>query len=329
MFQYDLGLTQWLIYAMYGLAVVVCLAAIIRAIFIPSDVRRVCCCGGCGYPITGDPPARCPECGGQLTKVGISTPAMAVRLRGGLAAALLAWTVICGLLAQVGWGFVQQAAWTAWNTAAMIAPAAQKTQHTRQTNYSPQNFGRNQSVPDLSFRIDLDASYVEDRSVVESGTVTLALRENGSDAPATVELDLGARTFTLKDASDVLVKQGAAAEFDETVTKKWFETAGIVITSPPGKTARDDARKLIASYFKDPQGVDSLFQMGGLGDPGSLYSGGGSSGSSPVGMGGAFGAGPGMPDYWTLRTQIIATVLAAVYIVGFVGIWLRRRRLLA
>src|SRR4051794_33122844 len=119
MYPLEAALGQWLAYGIAALAILVCLGVIARALLIPSDVRRTCCCGACGYVMPDRIPDQCPECGGRIAKVGISTPAMAVRLRGGLGWALLAWTVICGSLAQLGWGYVQQRAWAA----AMVMPA--------------------------------------------------------------------------------------------------------------------------------------------------------------------------------------------------------------
>jgi hypothetical protein len=319
--------TPFIMYGVQTLAAIVCIAAIVRAIFIPTDMRRSPSCGGCGYPIAADAPTRCPECGGQLTKVGISTPSMAVRLRGTLTAALLAWTVICGMLAQVGWGYVQQAAWSAMNIAAMN-PAPSKTQHTRSTTLAPQRtFNPNTSTRDLSFRIDLDSTYVEDASVIESGTATLTLRENGTDETVTLQLDIAADTFIMKDNKGATILQGKSTDFNTAAATKWFETAGFSISTDADKTTRADVLKLVNGLYKDPEGIETMFSMGGMQTPGALYSNGGSSSTGPVGGGGF--ARPMTPNYWTLHAKIIVGVIATLYLAGFIAIWRKRRRVLS
>src|SRR5262245_38836259 len=93
-------LITWLSYAASVLTIVVCLAVIGRAIFMPGAIRRAASCGACRHELVDTSTNRCPECGGLLTKVGVTTPALAIRLRGGLGWALLAWTVIAAIGAR-------------------------------------------------------------------------------------------------------------------------------------------------------------------------------------------------------------------------------------
>lgn len=326
------GSVEWLIYGFSGLAIVVCLGVIARAVLIPSDVRRMCCCGACGYAITDTAPGRCPECGGSLTKVGISTPAMAIRMRGGLGWAVLAWTVVCGVLAQIGWGYVQAAAWSAMAMASSAASLSSPVQQNRTCKFTPQRVGfsgRNstQGPEDLDFRIEAVMSYTSGGS--PTGTATITVHQNGTAAHASPELDLGARTFELKDGKDASVKKGKASEIDAALIKQWFETADVGTAGAASATSRADCKKLIVSCLDDPDGVESLFQGGFSGGIGSLSYNGGSSSSGPAGGFSSVGFMPGAPDYWTARTKLIAGVLGLVYVAGIVGLWWRRRSLLA
>ena len=45
---FGLGWQELLTFGFTGLVVVVCLGVIARSLLVPSDVRRTCCCGGCG-----------------------------------------------------------------------------------------------------------------------------------------------------------------------------------------------------------------------------------------------------------------------------------------
>lgn len=327
-FEGQLG--EWLTYGISALAILVCLGVIARALLVPSDVRRVCCCGGCGYAMGDRIPEQCPECGGRIAKVGVSTPAMAVRLRGGLGWALLAWSVICGSLAQVGWGYVQQAAWAAAMSPGMMGGSG-PTQHSWQTKFAPNRFSsgarsNTQPTDDLNFRIDGSLSWVSDGGTVESGTVTLTLQRNGEAKQATMSLDLAERTFELNDASDAVVRKGGAADIDETLLKLWFEKADIDTSGPSFARVIADSKRLLSGSFDDPEGVQSGFSGFGMTDElGALRSQGGSSSSGPVG---GMGGMP-VPEYWTVRTQLVGGILGLVYITGAVLIWWRHRRLLA
>jgi hypothetical protein len=330
-----LPIQEWLVYGIGALGIVVCLGVIARALLIPTDIRRVCCCGACGYAITDTAPNRCPECGGTLTKVGLTTPAMAVRLRGGLGWALLAWTVICGTLAQIGWGYVQQSAWAAI-TMTTPSPTSGKMQYTSDMQLTaPKFFGIPQprgteSSDDLDFRIDADLTYVIDAGATESGTATLTLRKSGTESRALLDLDLGAKTFQLKDAGGTTLKSGKTADLDEATFRAWFDAAGVRTTGPAFAQTLSDCKKLTDACVADPQGLQSIFQRAGPNAAGALqFTGGGNSSSGPVGgFGGPFG-GPATPNYWPLRNQLLAGTLGLVYVAGIVGIWWRRRRLLA
>lgn len=326
-----LDLQQLLMYGFAGLVVVLCIGVIARAIFVPSDIRRACCCGGCGFAIADTSTNRCPECGGQLSKVGISTPAMAVRLRGGLGWALLAWTTACAMVAQLAWGYILQSAWAS----AMVVNAASfggPQQHSYETSYTPSRYTisgegmAESSAADLNFRIDASTTFVIDGAAIESGTATLSLRKNGSSEASTLELDLGEGVFELRDGKNAVSRSGKAAEVDAGLVRAWFDAAGIAGDGGAFARSMADAKRLVEGRFADPEGLSAIFQPFGMTVAGSLQSNGGSSSSGPVG--GFAMAGPGTPELWTTRTGVIAAVLGSGYLAGVVAISRRHRRLL-
>jgi len=55
------------------------------------------CCARCRYPTTEHASVRCPECGADLLREGVLTPAMRVRSAGGVLLVVGAWTIILGV----------------------------------------------------------------------------------------------------------------------------------------------------------------------------------------------------------------------------------------
>jgi hypothetical protein len=332
---FDMSVWAWITYGVQGLAAVVCVGVVLRALIVPSDVRRQCCCGGCGHAIVDVKSERCPECGGLLTKVGVSTPAMAVRLRGGMGWAVLAWTVVCGLGVQVAGEYLQYAAWQ--STAGFGGGGGSgATAHGYEYDLGPNTFssgfGRDgQDLSSLKWRIDLKLDYVEDGGVIDSGTAELTLRKTGTLERAIVTLDLSERSLELSDKDGTVLLSLSADKISEATVANWFDAAGLGTTGAGMDRAVKDTLLLMRACFDDPEGATSLFDgfsgFGGEEELGSLQSRGGGGGTTFVG--GGSGGGPGAPDYWTTRTIVVAAVLGAVYVAGVVVIWWRRRRILA
>ena len=63
-------------------------------------------CGKCGYAIAGLTQPKCPECGADLTIVGVNTAMLALRHRGSTFGALLAWTALAACVGLVSVTFV-------------------------------------------------------------------------------------------------------------------------------------------------------------------------------------------------------------------------------
>src|SRR5215831_14959884 len=82
-------------FPLMGLAILgLCIRTLWVTLTPPPRRLREPGCGRCGYPVTGLATPECPECGADLRLAGINTPALAMRHRGGLWGAILAWTVL-------------------------------------------------------------------------------------------------------------------------------------------------------------------------------------------------------------------------------------------
>ncbi len=336
------GISQWIMYGSFALAAVVCVGVVARALWVPADVRRRCCCGGCGYALTDVASGRCPECGGALNKVGVTTPAMAVRLRGSLGWALLAWTTLFALVVGPVWSMVEMAAAmslamapmttmvTASGTSASMGPG--KTQVNEQITLAPRPAGDAGVAGD--FRIDGSINAVFDGAGVDSSQVTLRLRINGAASDAALDLDTTRGTYELWGANkSTLAGSGPLDKLDAGAVKKWFDAAGIETTSAEGAVSARDALKIAKMCINDPAGLDAAFNGPGSDDPGGLMvrsrSSSGGLGGMSVSMPAMTTGMPVMPSPWTPAVIAGAVIGLLIYVVGVVGITWRNRRLLA
>jgi hypothetical protein len=171
--------------------------------------------------------------------------------------------------------------------------------------------------------MEADLDYVEDASVVESGTATLQLRRDGALQFYTLLLDLEKRTFEMRDAAGTTLLQGKSEDVSTALIKAWFEGAGIATEGEAVGVAMRDARRMVTACFDDPKDADNMFPYA-LQEYGALKRIRGSSNSSQVGP-----LVTPAPRYWTARTWLIVAVLGSVYLIACVLIWWRRRWMLA
>lgn len=82
--------------------VVASVRAIWRTVTLPRLVKAGGACERCGYAVADLTSFTCPECGEDLRRVGIITPAMEARRRGSLFAAIAGWTFLCAVVAYAG-----------------------------------------------------------------------------------------------------------------------------------------------------------------------------------------------------------------------------------
>ncbi|MFM9957307.1 MAG: hypothetical protein ACKVZJ_04475 [Phycisphaerales bacterium] len=106
-----LGYLTWLLPVLFVLAISA--LNIWTCVTKPNRWRGEPACERCGYTITGLESLACPECGTDLRRTGIITPAMELRRRGSLAKAIIGWTCSVFLVSFLGF------AW--WSIAAIGA----------------------------------------------------------------------------------------------------------------------------------------------------------------------------------------------------------------
>ncbi len=324
-------------YGVYVLIGIVCVGAIVRALWAPMDIHRAPCCGGCGHGVRDILQGVCPECGGQYAKVGITTPSMAVRLRASLPIALLAWTTMVGVGASLSHGWLEQRAWATYSTAsvAFTPGVGGKQSEKYTTDLTPVSmgsfsaFGRAESKTALEYRISLDLGYVIDGDKVESGMCVMKLRKNGEPESFPLTIDLADGSFTIKDdQGKEIAKGGKDSKVDDGVVEQWFDHAGLDIKDKAVRRSIKDAAKIARYARVDPGAIEaSLNNSFSTGDDGALRGNGGSRSSGP----GAFGATAGMvgpPGIGTMEMSIWVGMLGAVYVSGCAGIVWRNRRVL-
>jgi hypothetical protein len=82
--------------------IIVSARAIWTCVTKPKRWRGEPACERCGYTVTGLAALSCPECGADLRRTGIITPAMELRRRGSLFGAILGWTMMILVAAYAG-----------------------------------------------------------------------------------------------------------------------------------------------------------------------------------------------------------------------------------
>jgi hypothetical protein len=317
-----------LYYAVYLLLAGLCVVTLARALWPPWEMHRSPCCGACGQAVTDLLQGRCPECGGMYAKVGISTPSMAVRLRGSLPLALIAWTTICVTGGSYICGWLEQRAWASASAASFTSVTSGKQSESVKTDFRPATWmmdssgGNASSAADLDFRISFAADVVTQDEKVESGSALMSLRRNGTDQPVALKIDLPGGEFVLKDASEKDIEKGA--QVDEALVERWFKQAGINTGSEAVKRSMKDALKLVQYASKDYKALLTASPTMRE-ELGALSSNGTSTSSGPVG--GAVTTAMGPPGPSMRDMGLSAGLLGFLYLAGCVGITWRYRRL--
>ena len=323
-------------YGVYVLLGIVCLGAIVRALWAPMDIHRAPCCGGCGHGVRDILQGICPECGGQYAKVGITTPSMAVRLRASLPIALLAWTTLIGLGATISHGWLEQRAWASFSSSSVAFTPGMggKQQESLTAELTPMYVYviSPDSRTEDGYRIGLALNYVIDGDKVESGTCVLKLHKNGESQSVPLTIDLSDGTFSIKDdKGKEIVKGGKEENVDAAAVEKWFKEVGINTELNGTKRSMQDAVKIARYARSDPGAIESTLNMGFTSnDIGALRSNGTSTRSSG-GVPTSFSTSPAMigpPGIGAKEMSLWVGLLGLVYIAGCAGLVWRNRRVI-
>ncbi|HYF14529.1 MAG TPA: hypothetical protein VD971_05580 [Phycisphaerales bacterium] len=324
-------LSSWLGYGFATLAVLLCAWILFRTLVVPPDARRACCCGACHHAVAKDagPASRCPECGASYDRVGITTPALLVRSRGGLGVALLAWTTIVGLAANQGWRQVTRSASRAAQVAVFNVKADSVAGTLRpNAGFWPQRAGADDQPDALAFRLEVSVEVLLDRMgrLIE-GEAVLVLRKDGSEVGADITIDPAKQSFVANLPGEASPRSGSLAGKTDDFVRAWYTSAGIDTSHTGVRRAMQDTKKLLDLCLADPAAISrstfsrtvSRTDIGALTVDGSWTSGGGPRYNSR--------AGSPQPVYWNDRSRLLAGILGGVYIAGLALIWWRHKRL--
>ena len=214
-----------------GLALIAwAVITIIRAVTLPKSAKHEPVCEACGYPTAGLETFTCPECGSDLRVSGIITPAMEIGRRGSLVGALLAWTILCGLIVYMG--FIFSFMFMGMNT----AMANMNTTNTITLRPSSGNY---QSI-DLTY----DTDYA---SVTSPIAMTLVATDS---AIHTLTLDPGPRTVTGLTAP--------SAPWDKDTIETWYQQAGLDTTDVQVVADADEITRVVDSLLMNPSNPYTL-----------------------------------------------------------------------
>lgn len=225
-----------LAYMMWVPILAVCMALgvvlIRRGVSAPEWMRRGACCGGCGYELSSVGEGRCPECGAALIKVGVSTPRMAVRLRGSVFLLVMGWTLAAGsgaapVVGTIGW----LASMAQMNQLMGAGVAGTTGPCTMSCILNPSPLGSRLSAVDVepeTYSIEFAADMVTDiNDTVLSGTLELEFVD--SPVPAVVSLSLPDMTWTMTDESGSVLQEGKALGTGDAMTI--YRAAGLDVTN--------------------------------------------------------------------------------------------------
>lgn len=314
-----------------GLAAWMGIAAVLRVCRVPRGVETGGSCGRCGYAYTEW--TRCPECGAKVAEVGVATPWLMLRRRGGMPGALFALTMMAiamvFLLTGVTMGLCQAVGWM---------------QHVRQSGMSPiqrvpGSASENPGLPDPGQAVSATpgVSFLIHRDVVgpsvnapSGGEVLIVLMPGGSiamsaDRPDTtgmahVVMDVRSRAFSARTAAGEVSGQGKGIEVDDVAS--WMEHAGAPFDEEERRIA---AAQILMEIDPGHAGAIKAIGPGRLGPRGVVLANQGfatrSVPSLPFPVIGATGPGVVM--------ALAAAASAVMYVLALVWVLRRRRRLMA
>ncbi len=294
-------------------------ALISRCVVAPAWMRRGAGCAGCGYELTALGDGRCPECGATLLKVGVTTPRLAVRIRGSMFLLFSGWTLLSVAVMLPVLGVIGYYASMAQMQQFTTAGGAQ--QGSIRTRLRPNNFWMNDQQRNRQteeYWIDLSVDLVTaDSFSLESGTASLTFdKDHGSHE---VIVDLMELSWEHSDSEGKLIQSGDA--FDVEAAKSVYDSVGLNTTQIQSNA--EEAEYLVeflSKYADDPMGYNAMNRMS-FDEP--LSEQGGS--TSWASTGGGFAT---TNDPYEKAMLAAIGISGVLYILGLVLLVLKRRRLL-
>jgi hypothetical protein len=244
-----LGTSFWLMLVPGVLFLLLAAGAIIRAVRVPRAARGRPACGGCGHECAVPLTERCPECGGSYAQVGVVTSSLAVRLRGGLLAALVAWTAICAVAAVMIWAAAERHA----VAVSVVTPKGVRIPLGMvMSGTSMRRFVITPSGPlndSVTVKVAHHTTIAEGTTTAD--TITYVLEGQGTGQTATLSADVRSRCFVFEPDGDGngLKDRGFAVEDAAT----FFSRAGFDPEEPTIRTVVESFTDLFRRAMKDTE----------------------------------------------------------------------------
>lgn len=297
-----------------------------RSVSAPDWMLRGAACGGCGYELSSTGEGRCPECGGSLVKVGVTTPRMAARLRGSGYLLVMGWTII------VVMGCVPVLGAVSW-----MAMTLQMNQMNQAMAFTPSNAQQGTISGSIQpgMSIDSRGAMVQRANPYSiSFNVTVETDETGQAASGSIDMtflkvetpydlsiDLEDLSWELADGNGAVVLEGPS--FDKDAAGDVYVKVGLDTGDAKVRAESD----YLATTVRDLQQAPQMFASG-FGSPFDsepLSVSANNSSWGPVGggfTGGGFtGPSTSIWDYAGIGVFVVGGI---VYVVGLV--WLLRKR---
>jgi hypothetical protein len=277
---------------------VMCVRTLWLSLVPASRMPREAGCGRCGYSVAGLTTNACPECGADWRQVGIVTPGMIMRYRGGTGGAIVAWTILALGAALVASGFM-----AVFFTRQMVSTVA-TTPQTWTTPLTPAS-GAFKAV-DIATSVTMGG-----RPTATSIELDLHLNDG---ATWTMKVDPTAGTSTITNAAKV---EGPAASLGPKTAAAFLQAAGIDTSKAAVAAEAAELQSILDIQLISPYTQPSQMTLKTL-TAGPLRFSGATAMMQSAG-----------PD---LNTLVIAIALAllwlALYILGIWFIVARRKRLM-
>ncbi len=309
------------ILALCALSVWMGIAAVLRVCRVPRAVEPGGSCGRCGYAYTHW--TRCPECGSEVSTVGIATPWLMFRHRGSMPGALFALTLMAFAMAFLLTGLtVGLCQFAGWN------------QHTRQSGMStlqpPPINGRPQPLPQVSFLVHREVVGPSVNSPTR-GEVVLVLLPKGAtlamtaDRPDTTGAfhilhDVKDGQFVTRSDAGETIREGKGIQIEDVAD--WLERAGVAFDEEERRVA---AAQILQEIDSSHAGALAVIGPGNLGPRGVVLASRGFSTRSIPSLPFAVVGLTGM----TGITIVTSVASAVIYIVALWWVVTRRRRLMS
>ncbi len=291
---------------------------VVRSVSAPGWMRRGAACGGCGYELTSVSEARCPECGAGLLKVGVTTPRMALRLRGNMFLLVAGWTlvVVMGVLPVLG--VIGSMATMAQMSRMTAGGGRAGASFSMSDTWSPQSFeydsGRQRDVARYHIMVGADGT-TGAIGQAESGVLTLTFA--GGAEHVMVEIQLADQSWVMLDADGEKIGEGDS--FDNAASLAAYAASGLDIEHESTVEEMTYLPLAVAEFAADPQMSTSGMSYG---QP--LQASGGSSnwsyGPGPLGGGGI--------SVWEISLIGVVGGGVLIYVVGLVLLVRKRGRML-